>query len=608
MKAAADVDPVIPNLAGYDSNDDVIALAAALVYARTGDPVYREKAARAILAARGTENTGLRFDTGSQRGGLAVTVSRNIVPLVIAADLVDLAEYAPAEEERFRTWLAGLRRREFPDGSILANAEFRANNHGTMAIAARIAIAAYLGDDADLLRAATVFRGWLGDRDAYRGFRFTRDLSWQNDPEAPVGVNPPGTTKDGASIDGALPEEMRRSCGFRVPPCPSPYPWEGLQGAVVAAQLLSRQGFDAWSWEYQALRRSADFLLDLSRQYPDDGWWAHNDDSWQPWLLNHAYGLDYPVAPARPGKNMAWTDWLYGPGGEEPLPARVDVTLAGASTWPDGLVGQTREDRIEVRNEGPAAAGEVVLVGELTSGEIGGMTTSQGRCHRREARTIEYAGQTNAIPAGYTCELGALDRGASATVEVVALLARSGASRDVLFAGARSPDPRPANQYLELDRTVAPNGSLEACTVLGTPEDDSLIGTSGDDVLCGFGGADTVRAGAGDDWFLGDPGSELYEFGGPHGLEHVISVDVADVPAEEAPEAPPPVDAEDDRQASFVIPLLVGVVALSLFLLALALLPAGALGRRSAAFRTQLAVAGCLLLAVSAIAWVLVAT
>src|SRR5437763_7701617 len=152
--------------------------------------------------------------------------------------------------------------------------------------------------------------GWLGDRDIYHGFRYGEDQSWQSDPAAPVGVDPPGTSKDGQSIDGALPDDMRRGCSLRFPPCPTLYPWEALQGAVVQAELLSRQGFDAWNWGDQALRRAATFLFDLHRRYGEQEWGAPGGDAWIPWLLNARYGTRFPVtSPASPGKGMGFTDW-----------------------------------------------------------------------------------------------------------------------------------------------------------------------------------------------------------------------------------------------------------------------------------------------------------
>ena len=194
--------------------------------------------------------------------------------------------------------------------TLVLTHELRPNNWGTHAGASRIAADIYLGDRRDLARAAAVFMGWLGDRDIYHGFRYGEDQSWQSDPAAPVGVDPPGTSKDGQSIDGALPDDMRRGCSLRFPPCPTLYPWEALQGAVVQAELLSRQGFDAWNWGDQALRRAATFLFDLHRRYGDEKWAAPGGDAWIPWLLNARYGTRFPVtSPASPGKGMGFTDW-----------------------------------------------------------------------------------------------------------------------------------------------------------------------------------------------------------------------------------------------------------------------------------------------------------
>jgi hypothetical protein len=76
---------------------------------------------------------------------------------------------------------------------------------------------------------------------------------------------------------------------------------------MVQAELLSRAGYPAWEWENRALLRAAQFLYDL-------GWEANGDDTWQPWLINYVYGTDFPTTtPARPGKNMGWTDWTHGP-------------------------------------------------------------------------------------------------------------------------------------------------------------------------------------------------------------------------------------------------------------------------------------------------------
>jgi hypothetical protein len=312
LKETADGQIDDANLAGYTANDDVQTLAVALVYARTGDSAYQKKAADAIRAAMGTEYSGRVKGPNSAQGALAVTLSRNLVSYIIAADLVGLSEYDPRFDARFRSWLVDLRDTEWADDSIVANDEQRVNNHGRMAGASRAAIAVYLDDEAELEQTARVFRGFLGDRDTYADFRYTRDLSWQADPDAPVGINPLGAVKDGYVIDGALPEEMRRGCSFEVPPCHTNYPWEGLQGILVEAVILHRQGYDVWNWEDQAVLRAVQFLYNLQRAHPMEEWWAPGDDRWIPWLVNAVYGTDFPTEPVTfPGKNMGWTDWTH---------------------------------------------------------------------------------------------------------------------------------------------------------------------------------------------------------------------------------------------------------------------------------------------------------
>jgi hypothetical protein len=155
-----------------------------------------------------------------------------------------------------------------------------------------------------------VFRGYLGDRSAYAGFKFG-DLSWQADPSQPVGIVPTGATKAGVAIDGALPEDMRRGCSFAIPPCHTDYAWEAMQGVVVQAEILSRRGYDAFGWQNQAVLRAAEFLERLDALF--GGWWATADDRWQPWIINRAYGTSLPAAsPGGVGKVMAWADWVFG--------------------------------------------------------------------------------------------------------------------------------------------------------------------------------------------------------------------------------------------------------------------------------------------------------
>jgi len=273
-------------------------MAKALVYARTGVSRYRDEVVQLCLSAIGTE-----------AGGKCLAFGRNLAGYVIAADLVGL----PAEADvRFRVWLRSALSEPLEGRTLRWVHEDRPNNWGTHAGASRAAVAAYLGDDAELERVAAIFKGWLGDRACYAGFRY-RDRSWQLDGEQPVGINAKDAVKLFAgvprSIDGVLPDDQRRSGPFTWPPPKENYVYEALQGALAQAVILHRAGYDVWNWQDRALLRAFTWLHEQA-DYPAPG-----DDSWEPHVINHFYGTDFPApVPAQPGKNVGWTDWTLGGG------------------------------------------------------------------------------------------------------------------------------------------------------------------------------------------------------------------------------------------------------------------------------------------------------
>jgi len=239
---------------------------------------------------------------GTEVGGRTLALGRNLASYVIAADLVGLDS---GQDTQFRAWLRQTLTEELDGKTLQSTHEIRANNWGTMAGASRAAVAAYLGDQQEMERVAKVFKGWLGDRASYAGFSFGSDLSWQADPAKPVGVNPIGAIKEGHSIDGALPDDMRRGGSFTWPPVQTNYPWGALQGAVTQAEILFRSGFNAWQWQDRALLRAVQFLNGL-------GWKPGGDDQWIPWLIDSRYGTQFATNPsADPGKIMGWTAWTH---------------------------------------------------------------------------------------------------------------------------------------------------------------------------------------------------------------------------------------------------------------------------------------------------------
>jgi len=318
LRKAADASPGTPDISNQDSNNDVMVLAKALVYARTGETKYRDEVI-----------SNLKLAIGTEAGGRTLALGRNLVSYVIAADLINLPASDPVFEESFRTWLGKVRTETLDGRTLISTHEDRPNNWGTHAGASRIAADLYLGDTADLDRAATVFEGWLGDRDAYADFKYGSDLSWQCDASAPVGIDP-DCTKDGFQLSGAQPEEMRRGGEFQYPPIRTGYAWEALQGALVQAVLLERAGYPAFSWSDNALLRAVQFLYNI-------GWEAEGDDEFSVWIINAAYGANYPAAlPARHGKNMGWTDWAFSTmqGPVDPPPTVTPTTTATVTLAP----------------------------------------------------------------------------------------------------------------------------------------------------------------------------------------------------------------------------------------------------------------------------------
>jgi hypothetical protein len=307
LVAFADTDFGPADLRDQNARHDVDTLAAALVYARTGEPRYRDRARRGILAAIGTERAGA---TNS-----ILALGRQLGAYVLAADFVELSG---ADDERFRTWLSAIRTRSLGGHgrwtSLVGTHEDSANNWGAFAGASRIAASLYLGDTADVQRAAQVLRGFLGDKTAWDRFQPVEgSASWACDPKAYVPVNPP-CTRRGIDLDGAIVRDIDRGGNLRWPPgrVGVAYTLEALQGLSLQAELLTENGYgDAWHWSDDAIRRAAD-LVTRSGEAGGRTWNRSEVSYHVPWLLNARYGLGLPTRPAGQGRLFGYTDWLYG--------------------------------------------------------------------------------------------------------------------------------------------------------------------------------------------------------------------------------------------------------------------------------------------------------
>jgi hypothetical protein len=296
VKQAADADLSNGTL-GVRDEHNVRTMAAGLVALRLNSDTYRAKV-RASL-------TGLMANP--MYSGDPLANLRRLGAYAVAADLADLKTFDPTVDQQFRTWLDQARKQSLGGTTTAEYHELRPNNWGTEACFARVAAALYLGDTAEVARAAYVFRGWLGDRTAYTGFTYGDDW-WQADPTKPVGINPVGATMQGHNIDGVLPEEMRRSGVFTWPPPKENYVYVGLEGAIGCAVLLSRRGYDVWNWSDQALLRAFIWLKDQA------DYAAVGNEGWQPVIINKIYGTNFPVPSSiSPGTNIGWGEWTHQP-------------------------------------------------------------------------------------------------------------------------------------------------------------------------------------------------------------------------------------------------------------------------------------------------------
>jgi hypothetical protein len=269
-----------------------------------------------ILAAKRTLDESAEWQT---RSGV-LSASRQIGAYVIAADLIDLKNFDAAADGEFRGWLSSIRTTNIGTHgrwkAISWTCENTSSNWGTFACASRIAASIYLGDTADVDRAASIIRAYFGERSAYPAnapgqngyFEHTAayQSSWACANAIWTGINP-ACVKSGVNIEGVLVEDASRGgacCNLQGNGIM--YSWEALQGLFVSTELLYRTGRygDPYSWSDQALRRSLDFMQ-------RSGWGISNVASYVPWLANERYGTSYPQPPKGYGRIMGWGNWLY---------------------------------------------------------------------------------------------------------------------------------------------------------------------------------------------------------------------------------------------------------------------------------------------------------
>lgn len=289
-----------------DSSHGMKTMAIALTAARLNSAAYKAKVRDAIAAVIGTESGD---DCGHGARNRILGVARNLGSYVIAADLIGLGGVDATLDAKFRSWISALRTKapttSYPELTLAMLDRTDGGNWAGYAGASRVAASLYLGDDTDVARSATALKEWSSTGSGFV-YRSSWDMSWAANPSLPTPVNPPGTTRDGHSIDGIITVDMRRGAGYQWPPVYTQYPRESIVGRTIQAELLQRAGYDAYAWGSRALLRAAKRLVALDGL--DSRWYEPNINAY--WLLRDQFG-ELSVSGSSTGRMVVGVDWSH---------------------------------------------------------------------------------------------------------------------------------------------------------------------------------------------------------------------------------------------------------------------------------------------------------
>jgi hypothetical protein len=316
---ASSASPWLPNYGDPSTGvgKSAATLAAALVYARTGDVRYRDfviKVNRFVIGSESSPSTN-----GTSSDSVVLATMRQISGYVLAADLVGMDPSVTGSRSGYtstvwKTWLGALRTKLIATTgfrSIVDNNK-RASNWGAWASAARITIDVYLGDSADLAAVVDRLKLYLGESTSGTWVKTGAfDASWACVPAGSsvefVAVNPSscGTAKDGVIVEDA----SRSAYAFpRWDKSGIDYSFHAYGAQLVAAIVLHRQGYDVWNWGNRAFKRIMDSLNRLGAATGN----GRSTATHVSWIPRHFYGVSYPTVAAQPSDTLGYTDWLYG--------------------------------------------------------------------------------------------------------------------------------------------------------------------------------------------------------------------------------------------------------------------------------------------------------
>lgn len=289
------------NLADMNSSHDLGCVAIALAGVRLNDAALLKKGKDALTLAIGTEKS-IRW----------LEIGRNLGGYIVAADVLDIRS-GPVFD-----WLASFMTKPRPHNNtgrletIQQNAWSSGSNASAQMGFVHAALAVYLQDLVALEWSWMAFRRYCGDRTSTWKMASNND-AWQAIPNDVVGVQNAGAkSANDINIDGAVSNDMMRSNPKPVASLVwvtySNYPWVGMNGAVLAAEVFYRQGYPAYEIVDRAILRAATYLKNLGGKWYDTG--TRKDIKH---LINKRYAVNYPLSlPV--GKNglVGFTDFVMG--------------------------------------------------------------------------------------------------------------------------------------------------------------------------------------------------------------------------------------------------------------------------------------------------------
>ena len=316
LKSEADAVWETPDLSKLNTKTPTQVMAAALVYARTGDQSYREKAVTALAKVPGTE-----IKPSEAKTAMVLPFARNVFGYVVAADLVGLP--LDTRTDNGQTWgefLVAARTKEFPGNTRWINLEKTsgdsASNWNAYALSSHLAISIALGDTAAIERDITIYRRFLGDTTSpWPAFKPTSGYTWNNngrswDMTATLqrGINPdkPGDARSGAIILDALRHTTLPSVRFgKLDLAGRAYTEETLDALLAINMMLKAHGSDFTDFQNQALRRAYAFLA------RNGGPSGYSNGRYLALAMNNLYGSTYSTAAGDSvARHLGFGGWL----------------------------------------------------------------------------------------------------------------------------------------------------------------------------------------------------------------------------------------------------------------------------------------------------------